>query len=119
MEMIEMTAYTTAEVAEKLETTPRTLRKFLRADAKERGTTDALPGKGSRYSIGGKEIAPLKKRFAKWQAAEAQARKERAEKAAEEAAAAVENDAETDADELETEPEPSTDELDEIESLDD
>lgn len=114
-----MTAYTTAEVAEKLETTPRTLRKFLRADAKERGTTDALPGKGSRYSIGGKEIAPLKKRFTKWQAAEAQARKERAEKAAEEAAAAVENDAETDAEELETEPEPTAEELDEIDKLDD
>lgn len=114
-----MTTYTTAEVAEKLETTPRTLRKFLRADAKERGTTDALPGKGSRYALAGKEIAPLKKRFTKWQAAEAQARKERAEKAAEEAAAAVENDADETADDAETESEPTADELDEIDALDD
>lgn len=119
MEMIKMTTYTTAEVAEKLETTPRTLRKFLRADAKERNTTDSLPGKGSRYALAGKEIAPLKKRFTKWQAAEAVARKERAEKAAAEAEAAVENDSEEPAEDAEEEVEPSTDELAEIDALDD
>lgn len=61
-----MTTLNTAEVAEVLETTPRTLRKFLRADAKAQGTTDALPGKGSRYSIEKRQVAPLKKRFIAW-----------------------------------------------------
>ena len=68
------TTYTTAEVAAKLDTTPRTLRKFLRADAKAQGTTEALPGKGSRYSITGREVAPLKKRFTAWEAAQAEAK---------------------------------------------
>lgn len=94
--MIKMTQFSTAEVAEKLDTTPRTLRKFLRADAKANGTADSLPGKGSRYAIEGKEVAPLKRRFKVWQAAEAEARKVRAEKAAAEAQDAVEVD-ETDA----------------------
>lgn len=71
------TLYTTAQVAEKLETTPRTLRKFLRADAAERGTE--TPGKGSRYSITGKEVAPLKKRFTAWSAAQAEAKAAKAE----------------------------------------
>lgn len=62
---------TTAQVAEALETNPRTLRKFLRADAKAQGTTDALPGKGSRYSIEKRQVAPLKKRFTAWVEAQA------------------------------------------------
>lgn len=79
-----MAQFTTAEVAEKFETTPRTLRKFLRADAKAAEATDSLPGKGSRYAIEGKALAGMKKRFATWQAAEVKARAERAaEKAAE------------------------------------
>lgn len=65
------TNYTTTEVAEKLGTTPRTLRKFLRADAAERGTE--TPGKGSRYSITGREVQALKKRFAAWNAAQVEA----------------------------------------------
>lgn len=71
------TLYTTAQVAEKLETTPRNLRKFLRADAAERGTE--TPGKGSRYAITGKEVAPLKKRFTAWSAAQAEAKAAKAE----------------------------------------
>lgn len=57
---------TTADLAEALDTTPRTLRKFLRADAKARGTE--TPGKGSRYALPGdkRSIAAMKKRFIAW-----------------------------------------------------
>ena len=79
-----MAQFTTTEVAEKFETTPRTLRKFLRADAKNREVADTLPGKGSRYAIEGRDLQAMKKRFKKWSEAEAKARAERlAEKAAE------------------------------------
>lgn len=67
--MMTMAQFNTAQVAEKLETTPRTLRKFLRADAREQGTE--TPGKGSRYSIEGKQLASLKKRFNAWTEAQA------------------------------------------------
>lgn len=72
-----MAQFTTAQVAEKLSTTPRNLRKFLRADAKNRDAVDTLPGKGSRYMIEGRDLAGLKKRFAAW--TEAQAPKVEAE----------------------------------------
>lgn len=63
-----MAQFTTAQVAEKFDTTPRTLRKFMRADAKaNEGTT---PGKGSRYAIEGKELNSLKKRFNAWHEAQ-------------------------------------------------
>lgn len=55
------------EVAEKFGTDGRTLRKFLRADAKEQGTE--TPGKGGRYSIEAKKVQSLQKRFDKWNAA--------------------------------------------------
>lgn len=84
-----MAHFTTAEVAAKFDTTPRTLRKFLRADAKAKGNTDALPGKGSRYAIEGKALKSMQSRFTKWQADEAKARAERAEQAAKDAAEAV------------------------------
>jgi predicted transcriptional regulator len=67
-----MAQFTTTEVAEKFETTPRTLRKFLRSDARAKGNADSLPGKGSRYALEGKDLAPLKKRFIAWQAAQAE-----------------------------------------------
>jgi hypothetical protein len=82
-----MAQFTTAQVAEKLDTTPRTLRKFLRADARSNDRADSLPGKGSRYAIEGKELKGLQGRFNRWQAAEAAARAERAAKAAEDAQA--------------------------------
>ena len=92
--MMKMAQFTTAEVAEKFGTTPRTLRKFLRADARANGNADALPGKGSRYALEGKALQPMKKRFNAWQAAEAEARAARAQKAAEDAKATA--DAEVD-----------------------
>jgi len=55
---------TTADIATELNTTTRTLRKFLRADAKERGI--ATPGKGSRYMIEKKELRGMRTRFTKW-----------------------------------------------------
>ena len=86
-------AMTTAEVAEEFGTTPRTLRKFLRADARAAGKGDTLPGKGSRYALEKKGLTALKKRFNTWQAAEAEARAARAAKAAEDAKATAEADA--------------------------
>ena len=68
-----MAQFTTAQVAEKFDTTPRTLRKFLRSDAKAQGNADDLPGKGSRYAIEGKDLAGLKKRFTAWVEAQAPA----------------------------------------------
>ena len=88
-----MAQFTTIEVAEKFGTTPRTLRKFLRADARSNDAADSLPGKGSRYAIEGKALKGLQSRFTKWQAAEAEARAARAQAAAEAAAEAVEADA--------------------------
>ena len=101
-----MAQFTTAEVAEKFETNARTLRKFLRADARANDAADSLPGKGSRYVIEGKQLAGMKKRFAAWQVKQAEERKERAEKAvevAEEKVAEVEEmtDEVVDFDELE------------------
>lgn len=59
-----MATMTTADIATTLETDPRTLRKFLRADAKAQGTE--TPGKGSRYAIEKRTLPALRKRFAKW-----------------------------------------------------
>lgn len=86
-----MTAFTTAEVAEKFDTNPRTLRKFLRADARNRDAADTLPGKGSRYTIEGKALKGLNARFIKWTAAEAAARAERAQIAADAAQATADD----------------------------
>jgi predicted transcriptional regulator len=63
-----MATLTTTEIAAELDTTPRTLRKFLRADAKAQGV--ATPGMGSRYSIEKKEMRSLRSKFAKWTAAQ-------------------------------------------------
>ena len=54
--------YSTAAIAEKFETDPRTLRKFLRSD---QGMNSKV-GKGKRWAIEGKEIAPLKIKFTAW-----------------------------------------------------
>ena len=64
-----MATLTTTEIAAELDTTPRTLRKFLRADAKAQGND--TPGKGSRYAIEKKAMRSLKTRFNAWQAAQA------------------------------------------------
>lgn len=99
-----MAQFSTAEVAEKFDTTPRTLRKFLRADAREQGAADSLPGKGARYAIEGKQLASLKKRFNAWKVEQAEQAKARAEKAVADAKVEVnevEDEVETDFDELE------------------
>lgn len=55
---------TTTTLAAEFDTTPRTLRKFLRA-------TDMGVGKGSRYSLptAKREVAKMKKQFNAWQEA--------------------------------------------------
>lgn len=83
-----MTTLSTKEVAEKLNTTPRTLRKFIRSEVKEAGGTigEDTPGKGRRYAFESKEIASMRKRFKAWNKKQAELRAARAAKAAEEAA---------------------------------
>lgn len=97
------TTITTADLAAELDTTPRELRKFLRAEG--RGV-----GKGSRYALPGtkREVAALAKRFATWAQAQDEARQAR--QAALEAA-----DEEID-EAPETETEPTDEEIEEIES---
>lgn len=56
-------ALTTREVADRVGTEPRTLRRFLRAN--DRGV-----GAGSRYEFGPDDVADLKKRFTEWQKAD-------------------------------------------------
>lgn len=85
--MIEMAQFTTAEVASKFGTTPRTLRKFLRSNARSTGTADSLPGKGSRYALEGKALKGLQSQFAKWEAAEKAKRAELAQRDADAAQA--------------------------------
>lgn len=68
------TTITTAELADALGTTPRELRKFLRADAKATGSE--TPGKGARYALPGdkRSITAMQKKFAKWEEAQESAR---------------------------------------------
>ena len=67
-EVIFMTTLTTAQAAEKLETTPRELRKFLRSITEK----DSQPGKGSRWVLEARDVTKFKKQFADWQAARAE-----------------------------------------------
>lgn len=60
----DMATITATELATELGTDARTVRKFLRADAKARDA--ATPGKGARYSIEKREVRALAKRFAAW-----------------------------------------------------
>lgn len=62
-----MTTITAKELATRLDTDARTVRKFLRADAA--ANEAPTPGKGARYSIEAKQVASLKKRFKAWDAA--------------------------------------------------
>lgn len=65
-----MATQTTAALAAELDTTPRTLRKFLRSS--DSGIESV--GKGSRYALPAskREVDALRKRFADWTAAKAQ-----------------------------------------------
>lgn len=62
-----MTTHTTATLAATLDTTPRTLRKFLRSQSQG-------VGKGARYSLdlNARSIAAMRKEFDAWQAARAE-----------------------------------------------
>lgn len=57
--------YTTAAIAEKFGTDSRTLRKFLRSES----GMNSKVGKGKRWAIEGKEIAPLRSKFEAWNSA--------------------------------------------------
>jgi hypothetical protein len=61
------------EVALKFDTTPRTLRKFMRRDAIDNGGEVGIdtPGKGKRYAIEAKSLRSLQTRFNAWVAANA------------------------------------------------
>jgi predicted transcriptional regulator len=67
---------TTAEVAAELDTTPRTLRKYLRS-------ADRGVGKGARYSLPAtkREMASLRKKFAAWGEDEAAKKADKAQSA--------------------------------------
>ena len=54
-----MATLTVNELAEQLETSPRTTRKFLRSITPK----DEQPGKGKRWSIEKRDIRGLKKKF--------------------------------------------------------
>ena len=61
---------TPKELAVQLDTDARTVRKFLRSDAKANGTE--TPGKGSRWEIEARSVRSLQKRFNAWNAARAE-----------------------------------------------
>lgn len=59
-----MSGISPKEFAVRVESDPRTVRKFLRANAKENGTE--TPGKGSRWEIDAKKVKSLSTKFRKW-----------------------------------------------------
>lgn len=63
-----MATLSAKDVAARFDTTPRELRKFLRADAKKNGGTVGVdtPGKGGRYQFETRQLKSLQKRFNKW-----------------------------------------------------
>jgi hypothetical protein len=87
---------TPAEFATEVNSDGRTVRKFLRSITPK----DEQPGKGSRWSLPGTkaEVTKLRKQFNTWSAKQAEERAARAQKAAEDAAATVD---ETEVDETE------------------
>lgn len=95
MEMMNMTKIMTpAEFAVEVDSDGRTVRKFLRSITPK----DEQPGKGSRWSLPGtaKDVNRLKKQFADWNAKMLAEKAERAEKAAEDAAAEIEENEDLD-----------------------
>lgn len=58
----------TTELANEFDTTPRTLRKFLRDTL---GDGKGVVGKGARYQIERKQVRSLAKKFAAWSEAKA------------------------------------------------
>jgi len=86
-----MSVLTPTMLAEKLDSDPRTVRKFLRSITPR----EEQPGKGSRWAIEAKRVATLRKQFKKWVADEAVKAAARAEAAAQAATEAV-DETETD-----------------------
>lgn len=72
-----MATLTAKEVAVRFNTDPRTLRKFLREDAK--ANEAETPGKGSRWTIEAKQVKSLNTRFNRWVEAKAAKAAEKAE----------------------------------------
>lgn len=63
----DMATLTPKEIAQRFDTDARTLRKFLRHEAKVNSTE--TPGKGSRWAIESKSVRSLQRRFNAWNAA--------------------------------------------------
>lgn len=88
------------EIAAEIGVSAKTFRKFLRSDARTRAekkgiNTDEVqvtPGKGGRWEIARKDLPGLKRRFAAWQAVQAELRKQREEANAAETTEEVESD---------------------------
>lgn len=101
------TILTAKEVASKLETTPKRLRKFLRSEVKSKGGTIGVdsPGKGGRWEIPAASVKGLQKRFNAWVLVENQKRIERLQK---------ENESEEMTDEVDSDEENSDEELEEV-----
>jgi hypothetical protein len=76
-----MTTATPKEIAAQFGTSAKTLRKFLRQEAKDAGVE--TPGKGGRWAIERKTLRSLRKRFDAWQIAQAEAKAARLAEAAE------------------------------------
>lgn len=64
-----MSTITPKEFAQQVDSDARTVRKFLRSEAKANETE--TPGKGSRWEIESKRVTGLKKKFIAWTAAQA------------------------------------------------
>lgn len=62
---------TAKELAQELNTDPRTVRKFLRHRTKAAGGVigEDTPGKGGRYGIEKRQVKTLRKEFTAWVAA--------------------------------------------------
>lgn len=72
---------TIKEIAQKWDTTPRTLRKYMRSAAKAQGGVigEDTPGKGGRYAIEAKSLRSMRKGFDAWMRANEARRQEKAE----------------------------------------
>ena len=107
---------TTATLADALDTDPRTLRKFLRSAA----SPVASVGKGKRYTLPGTKAAltDFGKRFSAWNAAQADAKKQRDEAIVladdDETRDALDENEALDADDADDDAEPTDDELEDI-----
>lgn len=114
-----MTTYTPTQIAARpaFATDAKTLRIFLRADAKAQGYE--APGKGSKWAIEGRDINSLRGRFNAWSRAQAEAKAKRAEanQAAQEAAEAEE--AADEAEEMAAELEPTEADLEALTEAED